>query len=57
VFFCVRRLPAAGTPLLKHVGVIFMNCVYELYFIVFYESGYVAQYTEYTNMHGMHNIH
>ena len=52
--FCVRRLPADGTPLLKHVGVIFISCVYDLYFIVFYERAFVGHYTEYTNMHGMH---
>ena len=55
--FCIRRLSADGTPVLKHVGIIFMNCVYDLYFIVFYERAFVGQCTEYTNKHGMSNIH
>jgi len=42
---------------LKRVGVILMNCVCDLYFIVFYERALVGQCTEYTNMRGMSNIH
>jgi hypothetical protein len=53
VTFCVRRLPADGTPVLKDVEVIVMNCIYDLYFIVFYERAFVGQCIEYTNMHGM----
>ena len=45
--FCVRGLPADGTPVLKHVGVIFMNCVYDLHFIVFYERAFVGHFSAY----------
>ena len=43
MIFCVRRLPADGRPMLKHGGVIFMNCVHDLYFIVLYERAFVGQ--------------
>ena len=54
VTLCVRRVPADGTPVPKHVGVILIvNFVLWFVFYCILLSAFVGRYAEYRKMHGV----